>query len=140
MGDLHDLARFIAAQEGVHEAALAELRRGRKDRHWMWFVFPQAAGLGLSAMSRRYAIRSWDEARAYLADPLLGPRLRAVTDAVLGHPERTSEQIFGGIDAAKLRSSMTLFQHAAPGEARFGQVLDRFFAGQRDEQTLRLLG
>lgn len=140
MSDPHDLARFIAAQNGVYPRALAELKRGRKDSHWMWFVFPQAAGLGLSDMSRRYAIHSWEEARAYLAHPVLGARLRESVDAVLAHGDRTAEQMFGGVDAAKLRSSMTLFEHASLDEPPFGAVLDGLFAGQRDEQTLRLLG
>ena len=139
MDDPYDLARFIAAQRGVYEDAIAELRRGRKTSHWMWFVFPQAAGLGPSAMSRRYAIRSWDEGRAYLAHPVLGTRLRDCTDAVLSHLHHAAEKILGGVDAAKLRSSMTLFEHASLDEARFAAVLNSFFAGQRDEQTLRLL-
>jgi uncharacterized protein (DUF1810 family) len=134
-----ELDRFVAAQDGVYDRALAELRNGRKTSHWMWFVFPQVAGLGFSAMSQRYAIASLDEAVAYLAHPVLGPRLRECAAVVAATQSRTAEQIFGGIDATKLRSSMTLFHRAAPDEAVFREVLDRFFAGREDEQTRRLL-
>jgi uncharacterized protein (DUF1810 family) len=135
-----DLERFVAAQSAgdTYGRALAELRAGRKVSHWMWFVFPQVAGLGHSAMAQRYAIASLAEARAYLAHPVLGPRLIECTEAVLGHADRTAEQIFGGIDAMKLRSSMTLFARADPSEVRFSSVLTRFFAGD-DAATDRLL-
>lgn len=139
MTDPHDLARFVDAQEGVYPRALAELRRGRKDSHWMWFVFPQLAGLGRSATAQRYAVASLDEARAYLAHPVLGPRLRECAQVVAGTAGRSAEQIFGGIDAVKLRSSMTLFARAAPAETVFSTVLDRFFDGSTDPETDRLL-
>jgi uncharacterized protein (DUF1810 family) len=134
---MDDLARFTAAQDsgGTYPRALAELRAGRKVSHWMWFVFPQIAGLGRSAMAQRYAISSLDEAHSYLADPVLGPRLVECAEAVLGHPERSAEQIMGGIDAIKLRSSMTLFAAADPGQPVFRQLLETFFDGP-DEETL----
>jgi len=135
----HDLSRFLAAQHDVYPRALAELRAGDKRSHWMWFIFPQIAGLGRSHMAQRYAIRDLDEARAYLAHPVLGSRLGECTAAVLAHAgKRTAEAIFGGIDSVKLRSSMTLFEAAGGGEP-FAQLLDTFFAGTRDAETLRLL-
>ena len=139
MGDPHDLERFRAAQEGVYERALAELRAGDKQTHWMWFVFPQVAGLGSSPMAQRYAIGSLDEARAYLADPILGGRLRECARVLIDLGESDARLIFGGIDAVKLRSSMTLFERAAPGEPVFGEVLDRYFGGARDDATLERL-
>lgn len=132
--DQFDLARFTAAQDGVYEQAVAELRRGRKTSHWMWFVFPQIAGLGYSATSRRYAITSLAEAQAYLAHPVLGPRLRECASILVKLPG-TAEQIFGGIDAQKLRSSMTLFKRADPHEPIFAEVLDQFFGGVPDPAT-----
>ena len=138
---MDDLVRFTAAQDsgGTYRRALAELRAGRKVSHWMWFVFPQIAGLGRSAMAQAYAISSLDEARAYLADPVLGPRLVECAEAVLDHPERSAEEIMGGIDAIKLRSSMTLFAAADPSATVFGRVLEQFFDGP-DEATLTRLG
>lgn len=130
-----DLDRFVTAQAGVHEEALAELRRGRKDTHWMWFVFPQIAGLGSSPTSRRFAIVSLAEARAYLAHPILGERLRACARVLLATDGRTAEAIFGPIDAKKLRSSMTLFHRAAPDEPLFARVLERYFGGTADPAT-----
>jgi uncharacterized protein (DUF1810 family) len=140
--DAYRLERFIAAQAqgGTYEAALAELRGGRKRSHWMWFVFPQLAGLGRSPMARAYAIGSLAEARAYLAHPLLGPRLRACASVLIGLPGAEAEDVFGSIDAIKLRSSMTLFAAAAPDDPRFNQMLEKFFGGMPDEATLRLLG
>ncbi|HEX8752851.1 MAG TPA: DUF1810 domain-containing protein [Solirubrobacterales bacterium] len=140
--DPHDLQRFLDAQDagGTYERALAELRAGRKTSHWMWFVFPQVAGLGQSAMSRRYAIASPAEARAYLEHPVLGPRLVESARALLAHGELSAEEILGGIDAVKLRSSMTLFAAASPEEPVFAEVLDRFYDGRRDPATERLLG
>ncbi len=135
-----DLDRFIVAQEPVYEGALEELRRGRKTSHWMWFIFPQVAGLGSSAMSRRFAIASLDEARAFLAHPVLGPRLRECAAAVLAVTGWTADEIFGSVDAKKLRSSMTLFHRAVPEESLFGQVLDRYFDGVADGATDSLLG
>src|SRR5687767_5005210 len=139
MADQPDLSRFVAAQADTYRQALAELRAGRKRGHWMWFVFPQIAGLGISPTSLFYAIASEDEARSYLADPLLGPRLRECTRAVLGHEGARAEAIFGPVDAVKLRSSMTLFERAGGGEEPFAACIDAFFGGRRDEATLELL-
>jgi uncharacterized protein (DUF1810 family) len=135
--DPYDLGRFVAAQDagGTYQRALAELRAGRKTGHWMWFVFPQIAGLGFSQTSRMYAIRSMREAHAYLRHPVLGPRLTECARTLLGLTGRTAEIVFGGIDATKLRSSMTLFARADQAEAVFGQVLDQYFAGQPDPLT-----
>jgi uncharacterized protein (DUF1810 family) len=137
MDDRYDLERFVAAQDagGTYDRAVAELRRGRKTSHWMWFVFPQIAGLGVSPVSRQFAIASLEEARAYLAHPVLGPRLAESAGILAQMPDRTAEQIFGGIDALKLRSSMTLFLRAAPGEPVFAQVLDHYFGGVPDPAT-----
>jgi uncharacterized protein (DUF1810 family) len=137
--DPFDLDRFVRAQEGVHEVALAELRRGRKSSHWMWFVFPQLAGLGRSATAERYAVTGVDEARAYLAHPVLGTRLREVTDAAATAPASSADTLMGGIDALKLRSSMTLFAAVAPEPAPFRAVLDRWWDGAEDDRTLALL-
>jgi uncharacterized protein (DUF1810 family) len=135
----HDLDRFLAAQSPVYDDVVAELRGGRKSSHWMWFVFPQIAGLGYSEMSLRYAIGSLDEARAYLAHPLLGTRLRECAGLVLGAAAPSAEDIFGRVDAVKLRSSMTLFHRAAPAEPLFERVLARYFGGVADEATDRRL-
>ncbi len=137
------LQRFIDAQNETQalERALAELREGRKTSHWMWFVFPQLAGLGQSEMSRRYAIGSLDEARAYLDHPLLGPRLLECCKALLAHHGKSAKEILGGIDAIKLRSSITLFLRAAPESQIFQQVLNRYFDGEADAATdVRLEG
>ena len=133
------LQRFVAAQEEVYAQALAELRRGRKQSHWMWFIFPQLAGLGRSDTALYYAIASADEARAYLAQPLLGPRLDECTRAVLGHAGKSAEEIFGSVDAIKFGSSMTLFDAVTGGAAPFADALDAFYAGGRDGATLALL-
>ncbi|HZC33783.1 MAG TPA: DUF1810 domain-containing protein [Candidatus Bathyarchaeia archaeon] len=130
-----DLERFVEAQERDYEGVLAELRSGRKTGHWIWYVFPQIAGLGHSAMSQQYAITSLSEATAYLAHPILGARLRECVGLVLDIRDRTAEEIFGSIDAMKLRSSMTLFHRAAPEESVFAQVLDRYYGGAADEAT-----
>jgi uncharacterized protein (DUF1810 family) len=137
MADTFDLERFVAAQDahGTYDRAVEELRQGSKVSHWMWFVFPQIAGLGYSATSRRYAIASLDEARAYLAHPVLGPRLRECAGIVAGTRGRSAEQIFGGTDAQKLHSSMTLFLRADPEEPLFREVLDRYFGGRADTAT-----
>jgi uncharacterized protein (DUF1810 family) len=137
--DPFDLDRFVRAQEGVHEVALAELRRGRKSSHWMWFVFPQLAGLGRSATAERYAVTGVDEARAYLAHPVLGPRLREVTDAAATAPASSAAALMGGVDALKLRSSMTLFAAVAPDPAPFRAVLERWWDGAEDDRTTALL-
>ncbi|MCA8933523.1 MAG: DUF1810 domain-containing protein [Rhodospirillaceae bacterium] len=139
--DPFDLARFVDAQAPVFEAALAELRAGRKRSHWMWFVFPQMRGLGLSSMAHHYGISGPAEARAYLAHPLLGPRLVEATQAVLGHPDTTVHAIFGSPDDMKFRSSMTLFAYAdAGGGGPYRQALDTFCGGEEDAATLALLG
>ena len=135
---MSDLERFVEAQEGVYERALAEIRQGRKSTHWMWFVFPQVAGLGSSPTAARYAIRSLDEARDYLAHPVLGPRLVACAEAALAVPELSALDIFGSPDDLKLRSSATLFEKAG-GPPVFGQLLDRFHGGERDAATLERL-
>ena len=127
----------MAAQDAGHTyaSALAELRRGRKTSHWMWFVFPQIAGLGRSEMSRIFAISSLEEAKAYLRHPVLGPRLIECATTVAEARAGTAEQIFGGIDAQKLHSSMTLFLRADPAQAAFKHVLDRYFDGLPDAAT-----
>jgi uncharacterized protein (DUF1810 family) len=137
MSDQYDLQRFVDAQDrgGTYDDALAELRDGRKTSHWMWFVFPQIAGLGNSPMAQRYAISSLDEARAYLAHPVLGDRLRESARALTGLDTRSPDEVLGGIDAMKLRSSMTLFKRAAPNEPLFAQVLDQYFGGAADDAT-----
>ncbi|AWM40969.1 hypothetical protein GobsT_04410 [Gemmata obscuriglobus] len=143
--DPYDLNRFVAAQQGGggrsdYATALAEVRAGDKVTHWMWYVFPQFAGLGFSAMSQRYAIKSRAEAEAYLAHPVLGPRLLECAEAALGVAGKSALDIFGGPDDAKLKSCATLFAHISPDGSVFHQLLERFFGGERDEKTLRLLG
>jgi uncharacterized protein (DUF1810 family) len=127
--DPFDLERFVGAQRRVYDDVVEELRRGRKTSHWIWFIFPQIAGLGQSATSRRYAIGSLAEAQAYLEHPILGLRLRETATLLLETSDGTAEEILGSIDARKLRSSMTLFHRAAPDEAVFSDVLDRFYDG-----------
>ena len=130
-----DLERFVLAQDREYKTVVAELQRGQKASHWIWFIFPQIAGLGRSATSRHFAIESLDEARAYLAHPVLGARLRECTQLVLAIEGRTADEIFGGLDALKVRSSMTLFHRAAPDEAIFELVLERYYGGVADEAT-----
>jgi uncharacterized protein (DUF1810 family) len=139
--DPYHLDRFVRAQNegGIYQDALAELRRGRKTSHWMWFVFPQIAGLGQSQMSRLYAIASLDEAQAYLSHPTLGPRLREVAAIVAASSASSAAALLGGIDAQKLRSSMTLFLRADPSQPVFQQVLDCYFQGGADPATDQLL-
>lgn len=139
MDDPFDLARFVAAQEEVFAGALSELRAGRKQGHWMWFIFPQLRGLGSSAASLFYGIASLDEAVAYARRPLLGERLRECTLVMSAHDDLSAAQILGPLDAAKFRSSMTLFAFAAGGEPMFEQALNRFFDGERDPLTLAML-
>jgi uncharacterized protein (DUF1810 family) len=136
-----DLERFVDAQDagGTYDRALAELRAGAKRSHWMWFVFPQVAGLGFSDLSRRYAISGLDEARAYVAHPVLGARLRECTQAMLDLPGSEPAAVLGSTDAQKLRSSMTLFARAEPLEPLFGRVLEKYFSGGEDEATVGLL-
>ncbi len=138
--DVFDPNRFVQAQTSTYQRALAELRDGSKRSHWMWFIFPQLRGLGASAMAQTYGIAGLAEARAYLAHPLLGPRLLECVQALLGHVGRSAESILGGIDALKLRSCLTLFAQAAPDEALFGQALAAFCAGRPDHRTLEMLG
>jgi uncharacterized protein (DUF1810 family) len=140
MNDPINLSRFVAAQEEDYTQALAEIRRGRKRSHWMWYVFPQFAGLGHSPTSRYYAIKSLEEAKAYLAHPVLGPRLVECAEAVLGVEGRSVMDIFGSPDDLKLRSSVTLFAAASPPGSVFERVLAKYYGGERDDQTLRLLG
>lgn len=137
--DPFDLNRFLQAQEGAYAAALAELRAGRKTSHWMWFVFPQIDGLGRSTTARHYAIKSLAEARAYLAHPVLGKRLRECAAAVLGVGGRAASEIFGYPDDLKFCSSMTLFERAEPDCDLFSGALNKFFEGGRDPMTLEIL-
>jgi uncharacterized protein (DUF1810 family) len=137
--DPYDLQRFVEAQRAVYAQVLGELGAGRKRSHWMWFVFPQIAGLGSSPMARRYAIASRDEAAAYLDHPLLGPRLRECTRLVSAIDGSGIREIFGEPDDMKFRSSMTLFAEATPDNADFLAALDKYFAGARDPATLALL-
>lgn len=139
MDDGFELDRFLAAQDRVWPEVVEELAAGAKRTHWMWFVFPQLAGLGSSPMAVRYALGSLAESRAYLAHPVLGERLREATRLMLRHAGRPAEAVLGGIDAMKFRSSMTLFAAAAPGEALFAEALAGFFDGP-DPRTLALLG
>jgi uncharacterized protein (DUF1810 family) len=139
MDDKYNLTRFVRAQDPVYPRVVAELGAGRKASHWMWFAFPQLAGLGHSSMARQYAIASLDEARAYLAHPVLGARLRECAGLLLALPGSSAPAIFGGIDAMKLRSSMTLFG-AATAEPVFAEVLAKYYDGEPDAETLRLLG
>lgn len=139
LADPFDLGRFVAAQVGIYEGALLELRFGHKRSHWMWFVFPQIDGLGSSRTARRYAIKSLDEARAYLRHPLLGARLLECTQAVMGVEGRTAHQIFGAPDDRKFCSSMTLFEVVAGPDSEFSRALEKYCAGQRDSATLELL-
>jgi uncharacterized protein (DUF1810 family) len=134
-----DLERFVDAQAGVYEEALVEIQHGRKRSHWMWFIFPQIDGLGMSEMSRRYAIKSIEEAKAYLAHPVLGPRLVELAESLLRIEERGAFEIFGSPDDMKLRSSATLFAHVSPADSVFRQLLNRFFDGKADARTLALI-
>ena len=134
-----DLERFVAAQAGTYGDALAQLRAGRKTGHWMWFVLPQVAGLGQTSTSRRYAISGLAEARAYLAHEVLGPRLRECCRAVLDLEGVSAAEVLGGVDAMKLRSSMTLFALADPEERAYADVLAKWFDGEPDPRTLDLL-
>jgi uncharacterized protein (DUF1810 family) len=139
-GDPYALERFVEAQEEVYEQALAEIRGGRKETHWMWYIFPQLEGLGFSGMARHYAIRTVGEAEAYLRHPVLGPRLVGCVEALLGVQGRTASDIFGSPDDVKLRSCATLFDFVSPTGSVFEQLLDRYFHGERDRRTLQLLG
>ncbi|MFO0901225.1 MAG: DUF1810 domain-containing protein [Pirellulales bacterium] len=139
MSDAAGLERFVAAQTGVYAAALAEICAGRKQTHWMWFVFPQLAGLGSSATAQKYAIRDLAEAQAYLQHPLLGARLGECAEAALGVEGRTAHDIFGSPDELKLRSCATLFAQVSPPGSVFERLLEKHFGGQPDPRTLALL-
>jgi uncharacterized protein (DUF1810 family) len=137
--DAHDLARFVDAQRGSYERALAEITSGRKRSHWMWYVFPQLAGLGVSAKSRKYAIASLAEAEAYLRHEVLGPRLVACAHAALAVEGGSAREIFGSPDDLKLRSSATLFAQVSAAGSVFHRLLEKYFGGEPDEATLRLI-
>lgn len=139
MSDVYNLQHFLDAQERVYDTVLDELRAGRKASHWIWFVFPQIAGLGHSAMAQQFAIGSLDEAKAYLQHPTLGPRLRACTQLVLDVNDRSAEEIFGYPDYLKFRSCMTLFLTAAPDNTIFKDALLKYFDGKPDTLTLDIL-
>lgn len=137
--DPFDLARFVEAQEGDYDRALGELKSGRKRSHWMWYIFPQLDGLGHSSMARRYSIKSLAEARAYLAHPILGPRLRECVEVLLGLEDDTAHDIFGSPDDLKLRSCATLFAEVSLGNSAFHRLLAKYFDGVPDHASLRLL-
>ncbi len=137
--DPHDLNRYVQAQDQVYEQALREIRSGRKQSHWMWFIFPQFEGLGYSSMAKRYAIKSFDEARAYLMHPLLGSRLKECAEAVLGIEGTSAHDLLGSPDDLKLRSCATLFAQVAPPGSVFHRLLEKYYQGLGDEPTLRLL-
>jgi uncharacterized protein (DUF1810 family) len=134
-----DLQIFVQAQEDIYEPALAELKNGSKESHWMWFVFPQIAGLGNSEMARKYAIPNLADAKAYLSHDLLGSRLRECTEAVLAVEGRTAHEILGSPDDMKLKSCMTLFEVADGPDSVFSSILEKYFEGQRDERSLMIL-
>ena len=138
--DPHNLQRFVDAQSGDYEQALQEIRAGRKRSHWMWYVFPQFDGLGFSSTSKQYAIKSVEEAKAYLAHPILGPRLVEICEAALSVEGKSANQIFGSPDDMKLRSCSTLFESVSPPDSVFARLLDKFFQGERDGRTLALIG
>lgn len=137
--DPYELDRFVKAQEDEYATALAEIRRGRKESHWMWYIFPQFDGLGFSATSKHFAIKSLDEARVYLAHPVLGPRLVECFEAALGVEGRSAHTIFGSPDDMKLRSCATLFAQVSPADSVFHRLLDKYFGGKPDEKTLAML-
>jgi uncharacterized protein (DUF1810 family) len=137
--DPFHLARFVTAQEHAYPAAIEELRSGRKRSHWIWFVFPQLRGLGRSATSEQYGLSGLAEARAYLAHPVLGQRLRESIEAMLAHRSLPASAVLGELDALKFRSCLTLFDRADPGDQLFATALECFFAGERDVRTLELL-
>lgn len=137
--DAFDLDRFLSAQENAYATALREVRNGRKQTHWMWFIFPQITGLGRTEVSQLYAIKSREEAVAYLEHPVLGARLREISEALLSVQDKSAAEIFGTPDDLKLRSSMTLFKSVGRENEVFLQVLDRYYAGEEDPQTFRIL-
>jgi uncharacterized protein (DUF1810 family) len=138
-----DLIRFLDAQDEIYDQVVAELTDGSKRTHWMWFIFPQLAGLGRSVMTQRYAIRDLDQARRYLADPILGPRLRQVIKLMIAQKPKSALEILGSLDDLKFRSCLTLFREAASNDsdrALFTEALDQFYRGEGDSRTLELLG
>jgi uncharacterized protein (DUF1810 family) len=138
-----DLIRFLEAQDQIYEQVVGELGKGRKKTHWMWFIFPQLAGLGRSAIAQQYAIRDLNQARRYLGHPVLGARLRQVVNLMLGHPGKSALEILGSPDDLKFRSCLTLFREAARDDAEralFVKALDQFYSGDPDKRTLELLG
>ena len=137
--DPHDLRRFVEAQAPIYAQALSEVRQGRKRSHWMWFVFPQIDGLGFSPMARHYAIKNLDEARAFLAHPILGPRLLEISNVALAVSERSAHEIFGSPDDLKLRSCATLFARTAGTDSVFQRLLEKYYGGEPDPETLRVL-
>jgi uncharacterized protein (DUF1810 family) len=139
MPDPFDLRRFVDAQEADYASARREIRNGRKQSHWMWYIFPQFAGLGMSPTSQRYAIGSLAEASAYLAHPVLGPRLLECADAVLAVRDRSALEVFGSPDDMKLRSSATLFAAVSPAGSAFHRIVEQYFGGDHDERTLALI-
>jgi len=139
MPDRFDLRRFVDAQEADYDIAVREIRNGRKQSHWMWYVFPQFAGLGMSPTSQRYAIGSLAEASAYLAHPVLGPRLLECADAVLALRDRSALEVFGSPDDMKLRSSATLFAAVSPAGSAFHRIVEQYFGGDHDERTRALI-
>ena len=140
MNDPYDLGRFVLAQDADYANALSEIRSGRKQSHWMWYVFPQLDGLGVSSMSRRYAIRSLEEAEAYLRHPILGARLLEIAEVTASIDGKSAVAVFGSPDDMKLRSCATLFAKVSPAGSVFERLLARYFDGQPDGETLRLLG
>ncbi len=138
--DPYDLERFVAAQAGDFDRALAEIKGGRKRSHWIWYVFPQIDGLGFSSMSRRYAIKSIDEARAYLAHPILGPRLVEICESTLAVDGKSARDIFGSPDDMKVKSCSTLFASVSPPNSVFERLLEKYFHRERDGKTLELIG
>jgi uncharacterized protein (DUF1810 family) len=139
-GDPHDLNRFVRAQEHDFDQAIAEIRNGRKQSHWMWYIFPQFDGLGFSSTSKRYSIKSIVEAKAYLDHPVLGRRLIECSQAVLNVAGRSAHEIFGSPDDMKLKSCATLFATVSPEGSVFDQLIDKYYRGERDSKTLELLG
>lgn len=136
----YDLSRFIKAQQGSYQTALAEIKRGRKTSHWMWYVFPQIAGLGMSPTAQYYAVQNLEEAREYLDDPVLGPRLAEISRALLALDTGDADYVFGWPDNMKLRSSMTLFSLVSRDDTVFQDVLDKYYGGEPDEMTLSIVG
>lgn len=138
--DPFDLNRFVEAHERDYARALAEIRAGRKHSHWMWYIFPQFRGLGFSSTSQHYAIKTLDEAKAYLAHPILGPHLREISDALLKIENRTAHEIFGAPDDLKLHSCATLFAHVSPPDSVFHHILAKYYGAAPDPKTLQLIG